>query len=90
LVYPLAHLLVSKWTGENWSGSSLGEIPAYKIIYNYIDSYPYGDDVPMTSFNVFAVNHYSAYWISIKAPSAMTFQYVPRVEKIIESFAITS
>jgi hypothetical protein len=46
---------------------TLGEIAAYKIIYNYIDK-TYGDDVPMTFFNVFAVKDYSAYWISINAP----------------------
>jgi hypothetical protein len=89
LRFPNIRFLPNFTMGEMNKTETLGGIRAYKIIYNYIDK-TYGDDVPITSFNVFAVKDYIAYWISIKAPSAMAFQYVPRVEKIIESFAITS
>jgi hypothetical protein len=67
---------------------TLGGIKAYKLVYSYVDK-TYGDDAQMTSLNVFTIKDYDAYLISVKAPTTMSFQYVPRMEKIIESFMIT-
>ena len=66
---------------------TLGGIPAYKLLYNYTDR-SFGDNEPIVSYNKFAIKDYVAYLISVKTPTEMSNQYVPRVEKIANSFTL--
>lgn len=67
--------------------TTMGEIPAFKLIYNFVDK-TYGDDAIMTSFNIFAIKDFTAYQFSINFPSTIAFQYVPRMQKIVDSFTV--
>ncbi len=68
--------------------ATLGGIPAYRLIYNYVAK-TYVDDVKVTSFNIFAIKGFTAYIFSINVPTALASQYVPRMQKIVDSFTVS-